>query len=105
MKRNTIILLVVLAALAVGGFVWWRRRLAGAVLPATPGPQAGFMALSVPGATAPTTTMGGQLLQAVTSLLPTVGAGISSAAMPQSTPKLTTVWSNPAYAGVFKSLV
>lgn len=108
MKRNTIILLAVLAAVAIGGFLWWRRRQAAAFQGAgafanTPQPQANLTALQTPGAPFGLTGIPGQIANVVAGLLPPIGTGTTAAFMPQSTPKLTTVWSKPEFAGLFKS--
>jgi len=107
MKRNTIILIAVLAAVGIGGFYWWRRRQNAQGMVAgqyanTPQPQAQLTALQAPGAPFGLTGFAGQVANVVAGLLPPIGTGTSAPAMPQNEPKLTTVYSNPAFAGLFK---
>jgi hypothetical protein len=109
MKRNTIILLAVLAALGIGAFFYWRRRQAQAgqisgATAITPAPQASLAAAQAGGAPFGLTGVAGQIANVVAGLLPPIGTG-TTAVIPQSTPKLTTVWSNPSFSGLFKSVV
>ena len=91
MNRNTIILLAVVAALGIGGFIWWRRRentrlMSFGATAITPSPQANLAALQAPGAPFGLTGTAGQVANVVAGLLPPIGAGTTAAIMPQSTP-------------------